>query len=61
MNVHQNPRLTPKGREAMVERVLAGEAMCALAAAVGVDVKTVRKWVARYRAQGPAGLRDRPA
>lgn len=59
MNVHQNARLTPKGREAMVERVLAGEAVSVVAEAVGVDVKTVRKWVARYREQGASGLRDR--
>jgi transposase len=31
----------------------------AVAAAFGVTIKTVRKWVARYRSEGLAGLADR--
>jgi transposase InsO family protein len=31
----------------------------AVATAFGVDVKTVYKWVTRFRTEGPAGLKDR--
>jgi hypothetical protein len=30
-----------------------------VASNLGVDVKTVRKWCARFQAEGPAGLLDR--
>jgi len=59
MDVHENARLTPAGREVMARRVLAGERAKAVAAAMGVCEKTVRKWVKRFRAAGAAGLRDR--
>ena len=59
MDVHQNARLTPKGRAALVKRVLGGEAARAIAAAFSITTKTVNKWVARYQAQGLAGLEDR--
>jgi transposase InsO family protein len=42
-----------------VRRVLAGQRPGCVAAAVGVSERTVRKWVARYRAEADAGLRDR--
>lgn len=60
MDVHQNARLTPAGREVMVRRVVeGGQTPKALSAAVGVCPRTVRKWVGRYREEGIAGLRDR--
>lgn len=60
MDVHQNARLTPAGREAMVRRVVeGGQTPQAIATAVGVCPRTVRKWVERFRAEGLAGLRDR--
>jgi transposase InsO family protein len=43
----------------MARRVFGGQAPMAVATAMGVDVKTVRKWTDRYRAEGPAGLEDR--
>lgn len=44
----------------MVRRVLSeGQPSKAVARAFGVDVKTVNKWVARFVAEGPAGLADR--
>ena len=62
MDVHKNARLTPRGREALVRRVVAeGRRGSAAAADFGVTVKTVRKWLERYRDEGPAGLRDRPS
>src|SRR5215217_492581 len=60
MKVHANAPLGPKGRLTMVGRVVddgwspgrAGEA-------AGVSERTCRKWVARFLAEGPEGLRDR--
>jgi transposase InsO family protein len=60
MNVHKNARLTPFGRERFMkqvsERVLTP---AAASAAAGVSVRTIYKWLARFRNEGPAGLRDR--
>ena len=43
----------------MARRVLVGQSPMAVATAMGVDAKTVRKWVGRFHAEGLAGLRDR--
>jgi len=43
----------------MVRRVLAGERPSAVAAAFSTTVKTVSKWVDRFRLEGPGGLEDR--
>lgn len=59
MNIHENARLTPSGRERLVRQVASGLTVQVVAAASGVCVKTVRKWVARFQAEGTAGLRDR--
>jgi transposase InsO family protein len=59
MNIHENARLTPSGRERLVRQVASGLTVPAVAAAAGVCVKTVRKWLARFEAEGVAGLRDR--
>ena len=60
MNLHRNARTTPASRAALVGRVLVkGQAPAAVAQALGVDLKTVRKWVARFEAEGPGGLEDR--
>jgi len=60
MKVHANAPLGPKGRETMVLRVLEqGWSLAAAAEAAGVSDRTCSKWVARYRAEGPAGLLDR--
>jgi transposase InsO family protein len=59
MDVHQNARTTPHSREKIVRRVLSGESARAVATAVGVCESTVRKWLARHRAEGRAGLHDR--
>src|SRR6185437_2579699 len=48
------------GRETMVRRVVeGGQPPQAVSEAVGVCPRTVRKWVARFGAEGVAGLRDR--
>ena len=59
MDIHKNARLTPHGRERIVRRVLSGQTLKAVAEAAGVCPGTVRKWVARYRAEGLVGLKDR--
>jgi transposase InsO family protein len=59
MDIHENARLTPRGRERMVNMVLGGQTPKAVSEAVGVCPRTVRKWVERYRAEGLAGLQDR--
>ena len=60
MNVHQNARLTPHSRAELVRRVVVeGQTPTAVAVAFGVTVKTVRKWVARFQAEGVKGLQDR--
>jgi transposase InsO family protein len=60
MDVHKNAPLTPCGREAMVRRVIeGGQTPEAVGEAVGVCARTVRKWVARFRTRGVAGLQDR--
>lgn len=59
MDMHQNARLTLHCRELLVERVLRGRPKIEVAAEFGISVKTVSKWVRRFQAEGPAGLRDR--
>ncbi len=61
MNIHQNARLTPSGRERLVRLARSGLAPQAVAERMGVCTKTVRKWVARFEAEGTAGLQDRSA
>jgi transposase InsO family protein len=60
MDVHDNARLTPRGREAMVRSVVDGGLTQAQAARrFHTSAKTVGKWVGRFRAEGARGLRDR--
>ena len=59
MDIHKNARLTPLGREHMVNIVLSGQTSKAVSAAVGVCPRTVKKWVERFEAEGLAGLQDR--
>lgn len=60
MNTHKNARLTIHGRALLVRRVLdEGLRPIEAAHAAGVSPRTVYKWLARFRAEGWAGLRDR--
>jgi transposase len=59
MDIHKNARLTPLGRERMVNLVLNGQTPKAVSEAVGVCPRTVRKWLDRFTAGGLAGLQDR--
>lgn len=60
MDVHKNARLTPKGREAMVQAVVdKGLSKSEAARLFQTTAKTVAKWVRRFKAEGVAGLQDR--
>ena len=59
MNIHNNARLTPLGRERLVRMMLKGQTPQAAARASGVCPRTARKWLARVKAEGLTGLRDR--
>lgn len=59
MNVHKNARLTPIGRERLVRQVLSGHTPESAARLAGVCPRTARKWLARFNAEGAAGLQDR--
>lgn len=60
MNVHNNARLTPKGREVMVRDVTErGLTKTQAARLHHTTPKTVGKWVKRYCERGLDGLRDR--
>jgi transposase InsO family protein len=60
MDIHKNARTTPWSRAEIVTRVLEGPPPVRwVAEDVGVSERTVRKWLARYRSEGAAGLQDR--
>src|SRR6476620_9212145 len=60
MDTHRNAPLTPKGREMMARAVVdCGLSKAAAARQFNTTPKTVAKWVARYKAEGVVGLRDR--
>jgi transposase InsO family protein len=60
MKLHANARLSVKGRELLVDRILVnGWSLAQAAEAAGVSDRTACKWVARYRLEGTAGLADR--
>ena len=60
MKTHPNAKLTPSGRELLVRRIEhEGWGTPEAAEAAGVSRRTAYKWLARYRAEGVAGLHDR--
>ncbi len=58
-NPHQNARLTVHSREQIVARVASGQSASEVAAAFAVSIRTVRKWLARFRTGGGAALSNR--
>ena len=58
-NPHKNARMTPLGRAEMVRRIQGGQPLAVVAAGFGISERTARKWLARYRKDGPAGLENR--
>src|SRR5215216_1445208 len=62
MVLHANAALSLKKRLLLCERVVEQEwTLTKAAEAAEVSVRTARKWVRRYRAEGEAGLGDRPS
>jgi transposase InsO family protein len=60
MKIHANARLSPNGRRLLVDRIeREGWTVQAAAEAAGISQRTARKWLARWRAEGEAGLVDR--
>ena len=59
MKLHANARTCPKSRRLLVERVEEGWSVMEAAEAAGITDRTARRWVARWRTEGPAGLMDR--
>jgi len=60
MRLHGNARLSVKGRELLIDRIeVAGWSLSTAAEAAGISDRTASKWLARYRAEGLAGLLDR--
>src|SRR3989475_12762509 len=60
MKLHANARTCPHSRRLAVERVTReGWTIAAAAEAAGVSVRTVSKWLRRFRLEGEQGLLDR--
>ena len=57
--VNAMPRLSPWSRLQLVQRVLAGRPAAHVAVEMGISRATAYKWLARFRAEGMAGLMDR--
>ncbi|MEU1729266.1 IS481 family transposase [Nonomuraea sp. NPDC005692] len=58
---HRNARLTVHGRRLLIQRVLSGRPVAHVAAEMGISRPTAYKWLRRWRAEGEAGLHDRPS
>lgn len=60
MKLHANAKLTPSARLLLCRRIEQGaRSLAQVAEAAGVSERTARKWLARYRTEGPGGLADR--
>jgi len=61
MNLHANAKTCPKSRQLLVDRIEAGWSVMEAAEAAGITDRTARRWVRRWREEGPVGLLDRPS
>ncbi len=60
MNIHKNARTTPFGREWVVRQVIEDGISAAQAAKrSSMSVRTVYKWLSRFKSEGREGLADR--
>lgn len=60
MSEHHNAKTTPLGRQLLVDRVLRDQwSVEETAEAFGISIRTVYKWLARYRSEGVSGLENR--
>ena len=61
-HVRYKARLTPYGRRLLVDRIMVqGWPAAKAAEAMGVSRQTAYRWLARFEAEGEAGLVDRPS
>ena len=58
MNSHKNARTTFEGRKLLIERI-AVMGLARAAKAAGISERTARKWLMRFKQNGPDGLLDR--
>jgi transposase InsO family protein len=60
MRCHANARLSPIGRRLLIDRIESdGWTVQQAAESAGISERTARKWLARFRSEGPPGLHDR--
>jgi len=60
MKLHANARTCPKSRRLLIRRIEEeGWSLVVAAEAAGISERSARKWLARWRAEGEAGLADR--
>jgi transposase len=60
MHTHPNARQTPFARERLIrEHLDQSRSLAELDSEHGISERTARKWLARFRAGGPAALADR--
>ena len=60
MKLHANARLSPIGRQLLVDRIERdGWTVQGAAESAGISERTARKWLARWRREGQVGLLDR--
>ena len=60
MNTHSKAKLTAVSRGEMIRRIVdLHQPVAEVAAGFGISERCAYKWLARFRAEGSAGLRDR--
>jgi transposase InsO family protein len=60
MKIHANARTCPNSRKLLVKRIEEENwSLMVAAEAAGISDRTAAKWLARWRAEGEAGLQDR--
>jgi len=59
LHAQRNARLTVHGRQLLVDRVSSGRPVAHVANEIGVSRQCAHRWLARYAAEGEAGLQDR--
>ena len=60
MKIHSKAKLTPRSRAEMIKRILQlSQPVAKVAKDFGISERCAYKWLARFRAEGPAGLHER--
>jgi transposase InsO family protein len=60
MRLHANARLSPIGRQLLIDRIETdGWSVIDAAQAAGISARTAAKWLSRWRTEGELGLLDR--